>query len=195
MEIKSKLKEERKKIIRHKVNENTSNFLTGVVKKRDHFQNGMTKNTTLTRTSKKQIKATKLEQKFKSTGLESNDNVMKSTVTDSKWEVQDKSENKLLESRISENDRACEENWEIRWNKDNKLSGDSSGEQKAYGDENITKLTEESNPDRAADVIGKVLYTFYRRLKKGKEPYLPVIKTSRDCFRKLNPQVTGYNVR
>ena len=94
MEIKSKLKEERKKIIRHKVNENTSNFLTGVVKKRDHFQNGMTKNTTLPRTSKKQIKATKLEQKFKSTGLESNDNVMKSTVTDSKWEVQDKSENK-----------------------------------------------------------------------------------------------------
>ena len=142
--------------------------------KRHHFQNEMTKNTTLPRASKKQIKATKSEQKFKSTGLEANDNVIKTTVTDSKWEVQDKSENKLSESHISENDRVCEVNWEIRWNEDNELSGDSSDEQKAYGDENITKLREESNPDRAADVLGEVLYTFFRRLKKGNEPYLPV---------------------
>ena len=152
----------------------------------------MTKNTTLPRASKKQIKATKSEQKFKSTGLEANDNMIKTTVTDSKWEVQDKSENKLSESHISENDRVCEVNWEIRWNEDNELSGDSSGEQKAYGDENITKLREESNPDRAADVSGEVLYTFFRRLKKGNEPYLPVIKTSGDCFRKLSLHEVHY---
>ena len=45
----------------------------------------------------------------------------------------------------------CEENWEIRWNEDNKPSRDSADKRKAYDDENITKLTEESNPDRAAD--------------------------------------------
>ena len=85
----------------------------------------------------------------------------------------------------------CEENWEIRWNEDNKPSGDSADKRKAYDDENITKLTEESNPDRAADFIGEVLYTFYRRLKKGNEAYLPVIKTSGDCFRKLSLLVSG----
>ena len=147
----------------------------------------MTTNATLPQTSKKKkkkkrVKATKLEQKFKLTGLEANYNVIKTTATDSEWEVRDKSENKLSESRISENDRVCEGNWEIRWNEDIKLSGDSAGKQKAYGDENITKLTEESNPDRAADGVGEVLYTFYRRLKKVNEAYLPVIKTSGDCF-------------
>ena len=117
--------------------------------------------------------------------------MIKTTVTDSKWEVRDKSENKLQGSCISENDRVCEGNWEIRWNEDSKLSGDSSGKHKPYGDENITKLTGESNPDRAADFIGEVLYTFYRRLKKGNEAYLPVIKTSGDCFRKLSLLVSG----
>ena len=34
---------------------------------------------------------------------------MKTTVTDSKWKVQDKSENKLSENCISENDSLCEE--------------------------------------------------------------------------------------
>ena len=137
------------------------------------------------------MKATKLEQKFKLTGLEANDNVIKTTATDSKWEVWDKSENKLSESRISENDSVCKGIWKIRWNEDNKLSGDSAGKQKAYGDENITKLTEESNPDRAADVVGEVLYTFYLGLKRVNEAYLPVIKSSGDCFRKLSPQVPG----
>ena len=88
MEIKSKSKEERKKIIRHKVDENTSNFSTGVVKKRHHFQlkkeatlekKEMTKDTTLPHTSKKQVKATKLEQKFKLTALEANNNMIKTT--------------------------------------------------------------------------------------------------------------------
>ena len=124
MEIKSKSKEERKKIIRHKVDENTSNLPTGVVKKRHQFP--LKKEATL-----------------------------------------------------------------IRWNEDNKLSGDSADKQKAYGDENITKLTEESNPDRAADDVGELLYTIYRRLKKANEAYLPVVKTSGDCFRKLRPQVPG----
>ena len=101
--------------------------------------------------------------------------MIKTTITNSKWEVRDKSESKLSESRISENDRVFEGNWEISWNEDNKLSGDSAGKQKAYGEENVTKLTEESNPDRAADVVGEVLYTFYRRLKKVNEAYLPVI--------------------
>ena len=100
--------------------------------------------------------------------------MIKTTATDSKWEVRDKSENQLSESRISENDRVCEGNWKVRWNEDNKLSGDSVGKQKAYGDENITKLTEESNPDRAADVVGEVLYTFSCRLKKVNEAYLLV---------------------
>ena len=135
----------------------------------------MTESTTLPHTSKKQVKATKSEQIFKLAGLEANDNVIKNTITHSKWEVRDKSENKLQESRISENVRVCEGNWEISWNEDNKLSGDSAGKQKAYGDENVTKLTAESNPDRAADVVGEVLYTFYRRLKKVNEAYLPVI--------------------
>ena len=135
----------------------------------------MTESTTLPHTSKKQVKATKSEQIFKLAGLEANDNVIKNTITHSKWEVRDKSENKLQESRISENDRVCEGNWEISWNEDNKLSGDSAGKQKAYGDENVTQLTAESNPDRAADVVGEVLYTFYRRLKKVNEAYLPVI--------------------
>ena len=35
------------------------------------------------------------------------------------------------------------------------------------------------------------MYTFYRRLKKVNEAYLPVIKTSGDCFSKLSPQVPG----
>ena len=100
--------------------------------------------------------------------------MIKTTATDSKWEVRDKSENQLSESRISENDRVCEGNWKVRWNEDNKLSGDSAGKQKAYGDENITKLTEESNPDRAADVVGEVLYTSSCRLKKVNEAYLLV---------------------
>ena len=106
MEINSKSKEERKKKrkrkIRHKVGENTSNLSTGVVKKGTNFQ--MTKNTTLPHTSKKQVKATKLEQKFKLAGHEAKDNVIKTTATDSKREVRDKSENKQSESRISEND-------------------------------------------------------------------------------------------
>ena len=89
------------------------------------------------------------------------------------------------------NERPCEGNWEFRWNEDKKSSGDSSGKHKAYGDKNITKLREESNPEKAADIIGEVLYTFYRRLKKGNETYLLVIKTSGDCFRKLIPQVSG----
>ena len=99
MEIKSKSKEKCKKIIRHKVDENASNFLTSVTQKRHHCQNEMIK----------KIRETKLDQKFKLTGLETNDNLMKTTVTDSKWKVQDKSENKLSENCISENDSLCEE--------------------------------------------------------------------------------------
>ena len=57
------------------------------------------------------MKATKVEQKFKLTALEANDNVIKTTATDPKWEVRDKSENKLSEIRISENDRVCEVIW------------------------------------------------------------------------------------
>ena len=86
------------------MDESTSNFSTSVVKRRHHFQlkkeatlekNDMTESTTLPHTSKKQVKATKPEQIFKLAGLEANDNVIKNTITHSKWEVRDKSENKL----------------------------------------------------------------------------------------------------